>query len=113
MNCLNCGFEVEPEDSVCKNCKQNPRISILPPEENENFTGLTIEQDLNNQQKEFNHNDPRIFIRRIQFGTGKNNFLFYFFIAIMLLLLAVIALPLFLVIIGLFLISMVFGKRNH
>ena len=42
MSCIHCGAHIDPEQTICPDCQHNPTVTVLPPEENENFNGLTM-----------------------------------------------------------------------
>ena len=67
MDCLHCGKSIDSaatDITVCPNCGQNPRVTVLGPEERENFTGLTINQKPEDDYDN-SHREQRVFMRRI------------------------------------------------
>lgn len=53
MRCTVCGAETDADNSCCASCRQNqPEVQVMTREERDGFSGLTIEQSGNSQEKD-------------------------------------------------------------
>lgn len=110
MRCPNCGYMQEDQD-ICPECgyKLN-NVQLLTPEERENFTGITIEQEEQepSHAKEYSRQYGQYKTRIVWTGGGLLTTVI--FIGIILLLLF-FALPIAIASLIVFTIYMVFKKR--
>lgn len=131
MKCLQCGFEMEEGVPVCPNCEaaREVRVEVLPPEEGaralrepENFQGLTL-RDQGYKEGAYEYQSEcepdsfepgsrgpgresgtrRVYVRQFTFGRAPGGILGKLIIAAVLIGLVIVALPLALLGIGLFL----------
>lgn len=103
--CKVCGAKVQGDEQECSDCREiENKVQVLSPEERQHFSGITLEQDVQEQKSDGWHEgsnaNQRIYIK--QFSMGNTNLLTKLVIGIILAGLVVIALP-----IALFLISIV------
>lgn len=115
MSCIRCGAYTDPDQNICPDCSQNPQVTVLPPEENENFQGLTIEQTTNDpgyDQSQAHHSNPHVYVRHFNFSSTKGNLLLKLFIGAIFLLVIVIALPLALIFLAFFIINWFLTKHT-
>lgn len=115
MNCIYCGAYTESEQGICSNCAQNPKVTVLPPGERENFQGLTIEQD--SDKSGYNHSqsqnsNPHIYVRQFSFGNRKGSFLIKLLLGAIFLVVVLVALPIALAFLAVFLINWIFMRRE-
>ncbi|MGE5581829.1 MAG: hypothetical protein ACM3X9_04745 [Bacillota bacterium] len=104
MVCLHCGFNLESGQTICPNCGEDPRVTVLPPEERENYSGLTIEQAENGnsyKESEGTTSSRRVFVHNISLNPGKGLFTSILLGAIFLVIF-IIALPVALLLAALF-----------
>jgi hypothetical protein len=115
MSCIRCGAYTEPGQSLCSDCKENPQVTVLPPEERENFQGLTIDQSGNSEgddQSQTRRSNPHVYVRRFSFGSTKGGLFFKLFIAAIFLLLVLVALPLALIFLAFFIINWLLMRNS-
>jgi hypothetical protein len=113
MSCIHCGTYTDPGQSTCPNCNQNPRVIVLPPEENKNFQGITIDQTSDNadyNQPQTQHSNPNVYARHFKFNA-KGNLLLKILLGVIFLLILLIALPLALILLALFIFNWIFLRR--
>lgn len=77
MHCTVCGQETgSMTESRCKNCRPEPDVQILTPEEREKFHGVTIDSDGGRQDDgQQRHStgtgqNQGVYIRQVSFGSG-------------------------------------------
>jgi hypothetical protein len=80
MRCNRCGAESESDNGVCPNCGERTdgaEVEVLPPEERDEFQGITIEQNPQASGDErgysdYEYHDPHkgVYVRRINL-SGK------------------------------------------
>jgi hypothetical protein len=116
MSCIYCGAFTDPSQTVCEKCRHNPEVTVLAPEERENFNGLTIEQDLNGNeyhQSQETDSNPHVYVRRISLGSS-GGLLTKLIIAGIFLVIVLVALPLALILLLFFIIGrfLIMSKRR-
>lgn len=79
MRCTNCGSEFDDSLEKCPNCNSSRNVTILSPEERENFRGMTISQEEEKREDgyyEYNHTGPghRVHIRQVRFDSSRHGF---------------------------------------
>jgi hypothetical protein len=115
MPCIHCGADTEPGQDTCINCRQKPEVTVLPPEERENFNGLTIEPDSNDKdyhQSQTNHSNPHVFVHQFNFGSAKGNLLLKLLIGAVFLVIVILALPVALIFLAFFIINWLFIRHS-
>ena len=122
MYCAKCGQETKDNENLCVNCQQpENQIEVLPPEERENFQGITLEQNESNQHHskegyyEFENNGQRqkVYVKHINMKSFKMGFLAKLLLGMAVMLLIVVALPLALLFLGIFLIGWFLNQFTH
>ena len=115
MPCIHCGADTEPGQDICINCRQKPEVTVLPPEERENFAGLTIEQDPDRKdyhQSGPNHSHPHVFVRQFSFRSTKGHLLLKLLIGAVFLVIVIFALPVALIFLAFFIINWLFLRHS-
>ncbi len=104
MKCFQCGFEMDDAAASCPNCgAEQGKVQILPPEERENFQGLTIEAERGPAgDDDYRGEGPRrrVYVHRVDLGSTPGGLFLKLIIAGVLLFLVIMALPLALLVIG-------------
>ena len=77
MGCANCGSEFDDNLDNCPECNSSRNVTVLTPEERENFSGVTISQEEEKKQDgyyEYTHSRPgqRVHIRQVSFDSSKH-----------------------------------------
>jgi hypothetical protein len=113
MSCIHCGRNIDPDQTICSDCQQNPKVTVLPPEERENFNGLTIQQaedgtEYNNSSE--SNSNPHIYVRHFSFGSAKGNLLTKLLIAAIIILVVFVALPFVLISLAVFIIFFIINR---
>ncbi len=77
MKCIACGAEIQPDKQLCPLCMElEHKVQVLTPEEKQEFSGITIEQDQGKQTNDYddyldNDEKQRIYVRHVNLGqTG-------------------------------------------
>ena len=114
MRCPKCGDEMDTADT-CKKCADGePELTILTPDERDEFRGLTIQQGNERDQGpdypqwpddggySYRSEGPghRVYVRQVSFGSQSTGWLTKLIIAAVLLFLLFVALPLALIVIA-------------
>ena len=55
LNCRVCGAEVEADEQQCSKCRENEKVQILTLEERQDFSGITLEQDQQEEEGRYEH----------------------------------------------------------
>jgi hypothetical protein len=116
MSCIHCGAETNPGENICTKCKQYQEVTVLSPDERENFHGLTIEQDPNGQEyyhRENGESDPRVFVRQFSFNSGKGSLLLKLLLGAGFLAVIILALPIALIFLAFFIINWLFLRSSR
>lgn len=122
MRCENCGNLNSDNQSSCSRCGQPlTSVQILSPEERENFTGVTIEEESHQSEEDFyyqeyagpNGSNQRIFVRRMTINNSPGKFLRNFLVGIVLVGLVIVAFPVALVVLGFFLLNWFINRLNR
>jgi hypothetical protein len=81
MRCYKCGTEIETENGSCPNCGERldgSEVEVLPPEERDEFQGITIEQNpqTSGERGYYEYHDPHkgVYVRQINL-SGKGGWL--------------------------------------
>lgn len=83
MRCTICGAETYNNDEKCSACQQSEsNMKVLTPEEEAQFTGVTIEAEpssnQSNENKEYQYNGAKsnnhVYIRQMSFGSKTSLF---------------------------------------
>jgi hypothetical protein len=114
MLCEKCGAEIIPPETVCSACEQ-PKVQLLPPEERENFGGITIEQPQPEEsyyRSETDENNHRVYVRQVQINSPLKSILVIGLIGIVLLFLVLVALPLAVLVMALFGFGLFLPRRS-
>lgn len=91
MKCTKCGAETGGENEYCQTCQ--PSVRVLSPEERENFDGLTIQEESEDQDYwEQPEHERNVYVRHI--NLAPKGVLGLIIMAIIFLGLMVVALPL-------------------
>jgi hypothetical protein len=115
MSCIHCGAYTEPEQNICPDCRQNQQVTVLPPEERENFQGLTIEESINGTEynrSQAEHSNPHVYVHQFNFGSTKGGLLLKLLIGAIFLLVIMVALPLALIFLAFFIINWFFIRKS-
>lgn len=113
MRCPKCGMEWDGNGSECSRCAAaEPEITILSPDERDDFHGLTIQQGNEREpasdypqwpadgNQEYHSEGPghRVYVRQVSFGSNSMGILTKLVLAAIVLFLLFVALPLALLI---------------
>ncbi|TCL76418.1 hypothetical protein EDC14_1002177 [Hydrogenispora ethanolica] len=97
MKCFQCGYEFDDAAERCPQCGAEPdKVQVLPPEERENFQGLTIEVepgDAGGERRQEEGPRRRVFVHRVDVGNSAGGFFLKLLIAGIALLLLIMVLP--------------------
>lgn len=99
MKCIACGAEIQPDKQLCALCMElEHKVQVLTPEEKQDFSGITIEQDQGKQTNEYddyldNDEKQRIYVRHVNFNMGQTGIVTKIILGIIFAGLLVIALP--------------------
>ncbi|MCX7780653.1 MAG: zinc ribbon domain-containing protein [Negativicutes bacterium] len=82
MHCSDCGKEKGDHANACPHCGYAPNITVLSPEEREQFQGVTIEQNERQEERrangyyEYTSTGPnhRVHVRHISFDSTGGGF---------------------------------------
>jgi hypothetical protein len=117
MRCYRCGTEVETENGVCPNCGERldgSEIEVLPPEERDEFQGITIEQNPQTSGDEggyyhYEYHGPHkgVYVRRINL-SGKGGWLSRILVGLMILAVIFFIFP-FLLVLLIFFVPVILG----
>jgi len=110
VKCIVCGAEIQSDEQLCPVCIEvEHKVQVLTPEEKQDFTGITIEQDQGKQTREYddshdNNEKQRIYVKHVKFSMGQTGILTKIILGIIFTGLIVLALPiaLFIISIGVF-----------
>jgi len=99
MQCRVCGRPTESGETVCWRCAEE-RVTVLTPEENRSFTGVTIEQEPDDKQWSGDgRTNPRVHVRYYNFSTGSGSFWQKILVALIILGIVFFVVPAFFVIV--------------
>lgn len=99
MKCIACGAEIQPDEQLCAVCIElEHKVQVLTPEEKQDFSGITIEQDHRGQTNEYddyldNDEKQRIYVRHVNFSMGQTGIVTKIILGIIFAGLLIIALP--------------------
>jgi hypothetical protein len=99
VKCIACGAEVQSDEQLCSACIElEHKVQVLTPEEKQDFSGITIEQDPGKQTNEYddyldNNEKQRIYVRHVNFSMKQTGIVTKIIIGIIFAGLLVIALP--------------------
>ena len=116
MSCIHCGAETNPGEDTCINCRRQSEVTVLSPDERENFHGLTIEQDQNGKEyhrSETNGPNPRVFVRQFSFGSAKGSLFLKLLLGAAFLVIIMLALPIALIFLAFFIINWLFLRSSR
>jgi hypothetical protein len=115
MTCIYCGADTGSEQNICRDCAQNPRVTVLAPEERENFQGLTIDQSTGragHEQSQVPGSNPHVYVRQFSLGHIRGGFLLKLLIGAVFLLLISVALPVSLVFLAFIIMNWILTRRH-
>jgi hypothetical protein len=117
MRCYRCGAEIETESGVCPNCGERldgSEIEVLPPEERDEFQGITLEQNPQTSGDErgyydYEYRDSRkgVYVRRINL-SGKGGWLSRLLVGLIILAVIFFIFP-FLLVLLIFFVPVILG----
>lgn len=122
MLCNICGAEYLSPETSCPTCRKQSPVRILPPDQREDFNGLTIEQEEHGktyfEQGEdyykYENNGPnhRVYIHRVNINSPLKSVLTVLTVGAVLALLVLVAMPLAILLIAAFGFNWLFGRLN-
>jgi hypothetical protein len=81
VKCITCGAETQSDEQFCSICiKLEHRVQVLTPEEKQDFSGITIEQDQGKQTNAHddylgNNEKQRIYVKHVNLSMGQTGIL--------------------------------------
>ncbi len=114
MKCSVCGDEIQPDEQLCSKCNDlEHKVQILTPEEKQDFAGLTIEQDPEQQSVGYNdyRENQRIYVKYVNFNMRQTGMLMKIIVGIIIAGLLIVALPIALFIISIVMFILYFMRK--
>jgi hypothetical protein len=106
VKCIVCGAEIQSDEQLCPVCIElEHKVQVLTPEEKQDFSGITIEQDQGKQTSDYddyhgNNEKQRIYVKHVNFSMGQTGILTKIILGIIFTGLIVVALPIALLVIS-------------
>ncbi|SFL33173.1 hypothetical protein [Pelosinus propionicus] len=114
MKCNVCGVEIQSDEQQCSKCNElKHKVQILSPEEKQDFSGLTIEQDPEKQSAGYNdyRGNQRIYVKHVNFSMGQTGMLTKILFGIIIAGLLIVALPIALFIVSIVMFTLYFMRK--